>query len=263
MNWTGEVAGRGARVFRPPLLRRMEEAWQRASGPVGRWVQVVRPDGSPIGELEFVRLDEASDAGLDRVRDACRRLAGEVGPSGFLARVLTPAWTAADGYVNAWEKALELGPAGLALHGTIEVRDQAGSVVGLQRRVAARAAARGVRPEHGVWWVWPAVLGTGVYGGYFGAAQGVLLLAILGIGIDDDLQRLNGTKNALAFVANGIAAVVFIAVAHVDWRVAALIALGSVVGGQVGSIIGKRLPPLVFRTIIVVVGVVAIVSLLT
>lgn len=131
VNWTGEVAGRGARVFRPPLLRRMEEAWQLAGGPVGRWVQVVRPDGSPIGELEFVRLDDAGDPGLDRVRDACRRLSMEVGPSGFLGRVLTAGWPAADRYVNAWEKALEAGPSGLALHGTIEVRDQGGSVVGL------------------------------------------------------------------------------------------------------------------------------------
>ncbi|RLV48820.1 sulfite exporter TauE/SafE family protein [Nocardioides mangrovicus] len=132
----------------------------------------------------------------------------------------------------------------------------------LQRRVAARAAARGGRGEHGVWWVWPAVLGTGVYGGYFGAAQGVLLLAILGIGVDDDLQRLNGAKNVLAFVANGVAAVVFLFAAHVDWVVVALIAAGSVIGGQLGSVIGKRLPPLVFRTVIVVVGVVAIVALL-
>ena len=54
------------------------------------------------------------------------------------------------------------------------------------------------------------MLGAGVYGGYFGAAQGVLLMAILGIGVDDTMQRHNATKNVLALLVNGIAAVVFI-----------------------------------------------------
>ena len=131
------------------------------------------------------------------------------------------------------------------------------------RRVAARHEARGGLPEHGAPWVWPAVLGAGVYGGYFGAAQGVLLMAILGIGVDDDLQRHNATKNVLALVVNGVAALVFIAVADVDWTVAGLIALGAVVGGQVGAGVGRRLPPVALRVVIVVVGVVALVSLLT
>jgi uncharacterized protein len=81
----------------------------------------------------------------------------------------------------------------------------------IQRRVAARHEARGGIPEHGAAWVWPAVAGAGVYGGYFGAAQGVLLMAILGIGVDDDLQRHNATKNVLALLVNFVAAVVFIA----------------------------------------------------
>jgi uncharacterized membrane protein YfcA len=131
------------------------------------------------------------------------------------------------------------------------------------RRVAARAAARGGLPDHGAPWVWPAVLGTGVYGGYFGAAQGVLLMAILGIGVDDDLQRHNATKNVLALLVNGVAALIFIAVADVDWALAGLIAIGAVVGGQIGAGVGRRLPPLVLRVVIVAVGVVALVSLLT
>ena len=131
------------------------------------------------------------------------------------------------------------------------------------RRVAARAEARGGLPDHGARWVWPAVLGTGVYGGYFGAAQGVLLMAILGIGVDDDLQRLNATKNVLALLVNSVAAVIFIAVADVDWAVAGLIAVGSVIGGQIGAGVGRRLPPTVLRVVIVVVGVVALVALLT
>ena len=68
----------------------------------------------------------------------------------------------------------------------------------ISRGGSRRAEARGGLPEHGAWWVWPAVLGTGVYGGYFGAAQGVLLMAVLGIGVDDTLQRHNATKNVLA-----------------------------------------------------------------
>lgn len=132
----------------------------------------------------------------------------------------------------------------------------------VQRRVAARAEARGGVPDHGVWWVWPAVLAAGMYGGYFGAAQGVLLMAILGIGVVDTMQRHNATKNALSLVVNGVAAVVFLFVAHLDWRAVVLIAVGSAIGGQVGSTVGRRLPPGVLRGVIVVVGVVAIVSLL-
>jgi hypothetical protein len=130
------------------------------------------------------------------------------------------------------------------------------------RRVAARAATRGGLPEHGAPWVWPAILGAGVYGGYFGAAQGVLLMAILGIGVEDDLQRHNATKNVLALVVNGVAALVFIAVADVDWTVAGLIALGAVVGGQIGAGVGRRLPAVVLRVVIVVVGLAALVALL-
>ena len=76
----------------------------------------------------------------------------------------------------------------------------------ISRRVAA--ARRGARrTEHGAGWVWPAVLVAGVYGGYFGAAQGVLLVAVLGIGLADTLQRHNATKNVLAALVNAVAAV--------------------------------------------------------
>ncbi|GAB3038923.1 sulfite exporter TauE/SafE family protein [Nocardioides flavus (ex Wang et al. 2016)] len=132
----------------------------------------------------------------------------------------------------------------------------------IQRSVAARAASRGGVPDHGVWWVWPAVALAGVYGGYFGAAQGVLLMAILGIGVIDGIQRHTATKNVLALVVNAVAALVFIAVADVDWTVAGLIALGSVVGGQVGAGVGRRLPPVLLRAVIATVGVVALVALL-
>jgi uncharacterized membrane protein YfcA len=132
----------------------------------------------------------------------------------------------------------------------------------IQRRVAARAASRGGLPDHGLWWVWPAVLLTGVYGGYFGAAQGVLLMAVLGIGVADTLQRHNATKNVLALVVNGVAATVFLFVAELDWTVVGLIAAGSIVGGQIGATVGRRLPPPVLRGVIVVVGLTALVVLL-
>jgi hypothetical protein len=133
----------------------------------------------------------------------------------------------------------------------------------ISRRVAARAERRGGLPDHGAWWVWPAVLLAGVYGGYFGAAQGVLLVAILGIGVADTLQRHNATKNVLALLVNAVAAAVFIAVAEVDWLAAGLIAAGSIVGGQLGATVGRRLPPMVLRAVIVVVGLTALVVFLT
>ena len=116
--------------------------------------------------------------------------------------------------------------------------------------------------EHGGAVLWVGIFLTGIYGGYFGAAQGVILLALLGIFIADDLQRLNGVKNVLALIANGVAAIVFVFAADVAWDVAVLIALGSIVGGQVGAHVGRRIPERWLRVVIVVVGVVAAVRLI-
>jgi uncharacterized protein len=107
-----------------------------------------------------------------------------------------------------------------------------------------------------------AVFATGVYGGYFGAAQGILLLAILGLALDDTLQRINATKNVLAGLANLIAGVIFAIFAHVAWPAVALIAAGSVAGGTLGARFGRRLPPGPLRALVVAVGIVAIVRLL-
>jgi uncharacterized membrane protein YfcA len=137
-------------------------------------------------------------------------------------------------------------------------------LVVVQPRVSAWVDARheGARGEFGPWWVWPAVFGTGVYGGYFGAAQGVILMGVLGIGIADTLQRLNGVKNVLAGLVNGVAGLIFLVVADVDWTAVGLIAAGSVVGGQLGATVGRRLPPLVLRVVIVIVGLAALASFL-
>ncbi|HLY50088.1 MAG TPA: sulfite exporter TauE/SafE family protein [Solirubrobacteraceae bacterium] len=103
---------------------------------------------------------------------------------------------------------------------------------------------------------------SGVYGGYFGAAQGILLLAILGLALDDDLQRINALKVVLAGLVNLVAGIIFAIVAHVSWGPAGLIAGGSVLGGIVGARQGRRLSPLVLRLVIVAVGISAIVRLL-
>jgi uncharacterized membrane protein YfcA len=110
--------------------------------------------------------------------------------------------------------------------------------------------------------LWVLVFLAGIYGGYFGAAQGVLLIGMLGIALNDSLQRINAAKNVLAGLVNGLAAVVFILATHVDWGVAGLIAGGSIIGGQVGARIGKRLPPWGLRLLIVCVGTAALIKLL-
>jgi uncharacterized membrane protein YfcA len=107
------------------------------------------------------------------------------------------------------------------------------------------------------------VFGSGVYGGYFGAAQGILLLAILGLAIDDDLQRLNAVKVVLTGLVNLVAGIIFIFAAHIAWPATVLIAAGSTLGGVIGARAGRRLPPAVLRAVIVVVGILAIVRLLS
>ncbi|MGV9615666.1 sulfite exporter TauE/SafE family protein [Nocardia xishanensis] len=118
-------------------------------------------------------------------------------------------------------------------------------------------------PEHGGPILLAAVYATGIYGGYFGAAQGVLLIGLLGIFVHDDLQRLNGVKNVLALIVNAVSAVIFIVVAEVDWQAVAMIAVGSIIGGQLGARVGRRMPPNVLRAVIVLVGGIAVVRLLT
>jgi uncharacterized membrane protein YfcA len=103
---------------------------------------------------------------------------------------------------------------------------------------------------------------TGIYGGYFGAAQGVILLAVLRLAFADDLQRLNAVKNVLAGIANGVAAVLFVAFADVAWGAAALVAAGSIVGGAVGANLGRRLPEVWLRRIVIVGGTIVAVILI-
>lgn len=128
----------------------------------------------------------------------------------------------------------------------------------LSRQMARRAGAERTKVTP---LLWVAVLLTGVYGGYFGAAQGVILIAVMGVLLTESLQRINATKNVLAMVANTVAALVFVFTAHIDWAAAALVAAGAVTGGVIGARVGRRLSPVVLRVIIVVVGIAAIAKL--
>jgi uncharacterized membrane protein YfcA len=125
----------------------------------------------------------------------------------------------------------------------------------LAERQVSRAHGGGIATALGVY-------AAGVYGGYFGAAQGILLLGLLGAALPQDLQRTNALKNILTALVNGVAGLYFAFAAHVEWGPAAIIACASIVGGQLGAHYGRRLDPAVLRGVIVIVGVTAIVRLL-
>ncbi len=108
-----------------------------------------------------------------------------------------------------------------------------------------------------------AAYGTGSYGGYFAASQGVLQVGLFGLLLTEPLQRLNALKNVLSSAVNAVAALVYVLVApdRVAWRAAALVAAGSLAGGLLGARYGRRLSSAVLRAAIVVLGVVAVVVL--
>ncbi|MBA3865020.1 MAG: sulfite exporter TauE/SafE family protein [Solirubrobacterales bacterium] len=136
-------------------------------------------------------------------------------------------------------------------------------LVVLQPRINRRLAERGPGSWHERGLFPPlAIYATGVYGGYFGAAQGILLLAILGVALPQSLQRTNGLKNVLAALVNGVAGLYFALVADVAWGPALIIAAGSIVGGQIGARYGRRLSADTLRALIVVIGTTAILKLL-
>jgi uncharacterized membrane protein YfcA len=137
------------------------------------------------------------------------------------------------------------------------------ALVLLQPRVARWRSERGQVREHPGALLHGGTFLTAVYGGYFGAAQGVILLALLGITLDDDLQRLNGVKNVVAAVVNAVAAVWFIAArTEIDWVAVVLLLVGSTIGGQAGAVLGRRIPASTLRAVIAVVGTAVAVKLL-
>ncbi|HEV7649572.1 MAG TPA: sulfite exporter TauE/SafE family protein [Actinophytocola sp.] len=135
-------------------------------------------------------------------------------------------------------------------------------LVVLQPSIQRRLADRRDRPEHGGPLLLLGVFVTGVYGGYFGAAQGVIVLALLGIALPEDLQRLNAVKNVTTATAYLLSGLVFVFVADVAWLAVLLLAVGAAIGGQLGARYGRRLKPVWLRGLIVLVGLVAVVKLL-
>ena len=131
----------------------------------------------------------------------------------------------------------------------------------ISRRLAARRVAGGVDHRDVTPGLQALVVAAGIYGGYFGAAQGIILMAVLGIFLNETLQRINGCKNVLALTVNAVAAVVFIATTDVDWKVVGVIAVGSTIGAQMGARFGRRLNPKALRGLIVVVGLTALIRL--
>ena len=131
----------------------------------------------------------------------------------------------------------------------------------LSRLLAARRKSGTPRDGRAGWLATTVVGLGGVYGGYFGAAQGILNLAVLSLSLDDELQRLNALKVVLTGLVNLVSGIVFIFAAHVAWGAAGLIAGGSVLGGVLGARVGRRLPPPALRAVVVGVGIWAIVRL--
>ena len=139
----------------------------------------------------------------------------------------------------------------------------------IQEWASRRAEAAGHPPDH----LPPArmsalvalTFAVGVYGGYFTAAQGILLMGVMGALLPEDVQRMNAAKNALALVVNIVAALAYTLVAfdRISWLAAGLIAVGSLVGGFLGAHYGRRLPPNALRAVIVVVGLIGLYRLLT
>ncbi|MFJ4414550.1 sulfite exporter TauE/SafE family protein [Streptomyces sp. NPDC088925] len=101
----------------------------------------------------------------------------------------------------------------------------------------------------------------GVYGGYFTAAQGIMLVGVMGLLLADPLQRINAFKNVLSAVVNLVAGIIYAVVAPVDWAVIAILAVSSILGGFLGARIGRRLSPTVLRATVIVIGVAAVVRL--
>lgn len=136
------------------------------------------------------------------------------------------------------------------------VQPRVARAVARRRATRAEAGAEDA-PMHGGPLLFAGVALTGVYGGYFGAAQGVILLALLGIFVAGNMNDVNGVKNILATVANLVSATLFVFVTDIDWTIAGLIGVGAAVGGSLGGRYGRRMPAKPMRALVVAVAVAA------
>jgi uncharacterized membrane protein YfcA len=94
-----------------------------------------------------------------------------------------------------------------------------------------------------------------IYGGYFGAGMGVMLLAVFGFALPDSLARSSGLRSVLSIVINGVAAAVFLIHRGLAWQVVGWLALGSLVGGWMGAKLALAIPAWALRTIVILIGV--------
>lgn len=131
------------------------------------------------------------------------------------------------------------------------------SVYGSRMDLAELADSRGRRS---LMWLFPACVVGSVYGGYFGAALGIMLVAALGLILDESLKRINALKNAISALVGLITVLVFALFGPVDWVDVLLLAPATIVGGYVGARVARRLPPVILRVVIVtlafVVGII-------
>ncbi|MGA8112814.1 MAG: sulfite exporter TauE/SafE family protein [Actinocatenispora sp.] len=135
-------------------------------------------------------------------------------------------------------------------------------LVAVQPLITRRLRRRTSEPRSGPL-LYVLIFLVGVYGGYFTAAQGIMLVGVMGLLLAEPLQRLNAFKNVLTAVVNLVAGAIYAVVAPVSWPVIGILAVSSTLGGLLGAKIGRRLPAPVLRVIIVIIGVLAIVRLVT
>lgn len=125
----------------------------------------------------------------------------------------------------------------------------------IRERVARRLAGRAGHDPHDAWVAVP-TFAASVYGGYFGAGLGVILLAVLGLVLDETLTRINALKQGLSFCVNVTAAVFFLFSGKVVWPAALVMAVGAVLGGSIGGRLAGRVRAELLRRIVVAIGVV-------
>jgi uncharacterized membrane protein YfcA len=231
------IAGGGSLISFPALLALGHPAIvANVTSTVGIW-------SGYLGGVAGYRREVRAQAG--RVR-ALAPIALGGGLTGALLLLVTP-----DGVFDALAPVLVLLACGLFAAQPV-----------LARRLRAQRAERpasAVLRRGGL--VLPAVVGTflaAVYGGYFGAGMGVVLLAVLGLALDDELARINGIRGVISLLVNSIAVVVFAVGADVAWGDAGLLSVSALVGGYSGARLARRMPVPVFRAVVIVLGLVAV-----